>query len=301
MNKEVAVVLVTFNRLELLKKSINSVLSQTTPVKKIFIINNHSTDETENYLKGYQNDNRFKVINLKENLGGAGGFSAGLKAAYGDGPYDYYWIMDDDTLPEPDALKNLLKVELPAGVLASNVLWCDTTDEAIMNVPELAYDWMNGSLDNVIKIDSSSFVSMLVSNEAIELCGFPIKEFFIWGDDKEYSSRITKKLNGYFVPESIVRHQTKSNSTVDIINEPNKGRINRYFYAERNGLYIAKRDGLKTTIKNELSFLSLIIKICIRKSNFKLKKLKTIIKGHFAGWFFKPKVEQVTQKEKLND
>lgn len=123
MNKEVAVVLVTFNRLELLKKSINSVLSQTTPVKKIFIINNHSTDGTENYLKGYQNDNRFKVINLKENLGGAGGFSAGLKAAYGDGPYDYYWIMDDDTLPEPDALKNLLKVELPAGVLASNVLW----------------------------------------------------------------------------------------------------------------------------------------------------------------------------------
>ncbi|MEN3245461.1 glycosyltransferase family 2 protein [Fructilactobacillus sanfranciscensis] len=301
MNKEVAVVLVTFNRLALLKQSISKILEQTTPVEKIFIINNKSTDGTEVYLKLYEDDDRFKIINLKENVGGAGGFSAGLKEAYSYGPYDFYWIMDDDTLPEPDSLTNLLTVKTQAGVLASNVLWRDTDEVSIMNIPKPDNKWTAKSLDDLYRISSSSFVSMLISNKAIEICGLPIKEFFIWGDDKEYSNRIIKKLDGYFVPKSIVRHQTKTNTGIDIINEPNKGRINRYFYVERNELYIAKRDGLKATIKNELSFLSLIIKICIRKSNFKLKKLKTIIKGHFAGWFFKPKVEQVTQKEKLND
>ncbi|POH11178.1 hypothetical protein BGL38_06220 [Fructilactobacillus sanfranciscensis] len=298
MNKEVAVVLVTFNRLALLKQSISKILEQTTPVEKIFIINNKSTDGTEVYLKLYEDDDRFKIINLKENVGGAGGFSAGLKEAYSYGPYDFYWIMDDDTFPESDSLTNLLTVKTQAGVLASNVLWRDTDEVSIMNIPNPDNKWTAKSLDDLYRISSSSFVSMLISNKAIEICGLPIKEFFIWGDDVEYSKRIIKKLDGYFVPKSIVRHQTKTNTGVDIINEPNKGRINRYFYAERNELYIAKRDGLKATIKNELSFLSLIIKICIRKSNFKLKKLKTIIKGHFAGWFFKPKVEQVTQKEK---
>lgn len=298
MNKEVAVVLVTFNRLALLKQSISKILEQTTPVEKIFIINNKSTDGTEAYLKLYEDDDRFKIINLKENVGGAGGFSAGLKEAYSYGPYDFYWIMDDDTFPESDSLTNLLTVKTQAGVLASNVLWRDTDEVSIMNIPNPGNKWTAKSLDDLYRISSSSFVSMLISNKAIEICGLPIKEFFIWGDDYEYSNRIIKKLDGYFVPKSIVRHQSKTNTGVDIINEPNKGRINRYFYTERNGLYIAKRDGLKATIKNELSFLSLIIKICIRKSNFKLKKLKTIIKGHFAGWFFNPKVEQVTQKEK---
>lgn len=295
MNKEVAVVLVTFNRLDLLKESIKSILSETTPVKKIFIINNHSNDGTEDYLKRYHDDDLFKIINLKTNVGGAGGFNIGLKAMYDDGPYDYYWIMDDDTLPEPDALNNLLKVKEKAGVLASNVLWCDTDEPAIMNIPEASRDWTNGSIKDIYKINSSSFVSMLISNKAIENYGLPIKEFFIWGDDKEYSSRIIKKLGGYFVPKSIVRHQTKANTTVDIINEPNENRISRYFYAERNELYIAKRDGCKYVVKNEFSYILLIFKICILKSDFKVKKLKTIIKGHFSGWFFNPRVENVNK------
>ncbi|WP_395319484.1 glycosyltransferase family 2 protein [Fructilactobacillus frigidiflavus] len=299
MKKNTAVILVTFNRLSLLKKSISKLLNQTKKIEKIFIINNKSTDGTEEYLNGYHDDNRFQIINLKENVGGAGGFSYGLKFAYLNGPYDFYWIMDDDTLPEPDALEKLLMVNenVDAGVLASNVLWRDTDIPAIMNIPEASKDWTDGSLKSIYKINNSSFVSMLVSNKAIERLGLPIKEFFIWGDDKEYSSRIIKKMGGYFVPESIVRHQTKTNTTVDIINEPNENRINRYFYAERNELYIAKRDGVKAVLKNEFSYILLIFKICILKSDLKLKKLKTIIKGHFSGWFFKPKVESVNKKQ----
>ena len=49
-------------------------------------------------------------FNTGKNLGGAGGFQYGLKVAHSLG-YKFYWLMDDDTFPEPGALKALIEAD----------------------------------------------------------------------------------------------------------------------------------------------------------------------------------------------
>ena len=99
-------VIVTYNRVELLKENLDAVMSQTYPLHKIFVINNHSTDSTEEYLTRFSDNPQIIACNLEENIGGAGGFSYGLKKAVQEG-CDYVWMMDDDTIPSASALEKL--------------------------------------------------------------------------------------------------------------------------------------------------------------------------------------------------
>ena len=74
-------VVVTYNRLELLKQNINALERQTYNLSKIYIVNNCSTDGTGDYLAQYANNPLFEIITLDKNIGGAGGFSIGIKKA----------------------------------------------------------------------------------------------------------------------------------------------------------------------------------------------------------------------------
>ena len=47
---KVICVIVTYNRLELLKESVAAVMQQTYPLHRVVIVDNHSTDGTDNYL-----------------------------------------------------------------------------------------------------------------------------------------------------------------------------------------------------------------------------------------------------------
>ena len=46
------------------------------------------------------------LLALARNEGGAGGFHEGMKRAHADGAH-WMWLMDDDTVPRPDALAEL--------------------------------------------------------------------------------------------------------------------------------------------------------------------------------------------------
>lgn len=80
MEKVIAVI-VTYNRIKLLKECLNAVLSQTYKVHKIVLIDNASTDGTADlFIKGGEYDK--DVIDyrrMETNLGGAGGFYEGIK------------------------------------------------------------------------------------------------------------------------------------------------------------------------------------------------------------------------------
>ncbi|MDE6020493.1 MAG: glycosyltransferase, partial [Ruminococcus sp.] len=93
----VAAVIVTYNRKELLEKNIEMLLKQTMQFDKIFIIDNCSTDGTYDYLceKGFLSNSIFEYIKTESNIGGAGGFYTGTKAAYDFGA-DWIILMDDD-------------------------------------------------------------------------------------------------------------------------------------------------------------------------------------------------------------
>ncbi len=100
---EVATVVVTYNRKELLRECIEALLKSDAP-SDIFIIDNNSTDGTKEYIADIVKDNDNVIYkHLKRNVGGAGGFSAGMNYVVKRG-YKYVWIMDDDTIVKPDTL-----------------------------------------------------------------------------------------------------------------------------------------------------------------------------------------------------
>src|SRR5690554_1438069 len=106
---KVCAVVVTYNRIELLKECIEALLNQSVTLNKLIVIDNNSSDGTKEYLGEIANTNKelFEIILLPINLGGAGGFYEGIKAACEYKP-DWIWIMDDDTEPEKNCLLKLM-------------------------------------------------------------------------------------------------------------------------------------------------------------------------------------------------
>ena len=198
MNKIVALV-VTYNRKNMLKENIEALLNQKYNKFDILIVDNASTDGTEELVKSFKNE---KIIykNTGANLGGAGGFNYGMKEAYKIG-CDFMWIMDDDTIPCKDALKELIGsdeiLEGKYGFLSSVALWKDDS-QCKMNIQKISKNWYVDSRylkSGLLRTYYATFVSMLIRTDTIVKVGLPIKDFFIWGDDIEYTNRISKKYN----------------------------------------------------------------------------------------------------------
>lgn len=269
---KVSAVVVTYNRKELLRECLEALLSQSYVIDKIIVIDNASTDGTYEMIldKGYLNNKAIYYKKMSKNTGGAGGFYYGIKEAHKI-QSDWVWIMDDDTIPESDALKKMIeqvKKNTDASFFASCV---KGPSGEPMNVPSISKDqndngypdWYMKLSDSLVKIESATFVSLLINNNAIKKCGFPCKEFFIWGDDIEYTTRLTKKYGAaYLVGGSWVCHKRASTKALNICTETDPKRIKNYHYAYRNGLIInalySKRPVLIDLFIAELKSLKLL-------------------------------------------
>lgn len=289
---KILALIVTYNRLDLLKECICALRKQIYKDFDFLVIDNASTDETLQFL---QKEN-ISHIHLDKNTGGAGGFSRGFKEAVNK-DYDYVWAMDDDTIPEKDCLQKFVqdssKLNNDFGFLCSYIKWKDN-EPCLMNIPtpcllkssnDVAF-----ALNGLIRVKSASFVSIFIPIRIIKKYGLPIKEFFIWGDDVEYSQRISKYEKCYCDYKSVALHKMKSNNPTDIISDEPE-RIGRYKFAFRNRCVIARQDGIKGVIINNLSVFYQVIKILKSKSSKKGKKILVVISSWIRGQFFYPKIE----------
>ena len=102
----VTAVVVTWNRKALLLECLDCLRRQTARAD-VLVVDNASTDGTGEALLPLIEAGRIAYANTGENLGGAGGFQYGIRRAVEAG-YDYVWIMDDDSMPEPTALEALM-------------------------------------------------------------------------------------------------------------------------------------------------------------------------------------------------
>jgi len=288
----VAAVVVTYNRYELLKECIDAIRAQSRPVDRIIVINNGSTDETACWL-----DEQSDILAVhQENVGGAGGFYEGIKRVYLSGS-DWIWAMDDDTIPAGDALEKLImasELDSRFGVLCSHVKWTDGRPNQ-MNVPVFGESKLGEhptlyADSGVLLLKHCSFVSMFISKEAVKRCGYPIKEFFIWADDVEYSSRIGEKFLVGFVSDSIVEHKTLSND-IHMIRDVDPARASRFYYFARNWIYLRKRTmGWKRWI-SVFHFIAWMFREAILRNKNRFTFLRHILRGTISGIFFSPAVE----------
>ena len=296
---QTAAVVVTYNRAEMLKQCLTALEHQTTPCD-ILVVDNASTDDTENAVKAAMQKNRaIQYRNTGANIGGAGGFNFGMRWAVEAG-YSYVWVMDDDCFPEPDALETLLRADDALGGdygwLSSVALWTDGK-ECRMNRPKVKksfYDHIELLRYGILQAEQATFVSLFLKTETIRAVGLPIKDFFIWGDDIEYTRRITiqHKMPCYVVGQSRVLHAMKSNTGSNLAVDSVE-RLDRYQLAFRNEAYTYRREGVRGVAYYMAKRGRDALWVLTRSKDHRLKRLGILLCGMGKGLAFRPEQERV--------
>ena len=299
---KISAIVVTYNRIELLKECIRALINNAENAD-IFIIDNASTDGTEEEIKIFVDNQRVFYFNTGKNIGGAGGFNYGIKQAYSKG-YDYFWLMDDDTIVDEMTLNELVSAieTIPDGrfgYLSSIAYWTDgslckmnnqtpTPDHVLFNQSKSLFE------KGLVPIQKATFVSFFVNRKVVQDLGFPIKEYFIWGDDTEYSTRIAARYPCYLVGKSKVLHKMRENkdSTDEILTVTDINRIERVKMSVRNDCCTYRRVGLKRFTWFTIYIIKTIWRIMRNKCTFKGKKVRVFIHGYIQGLFFHPSIEK---------
>lgn len=196
----VAAVVVTYNRLALLQRLLER-LDSVPDLAEVIVIDNASTDGTGEWLAALDDreapdEHRTVPVwarTLDRNRGGAGGFHAGLLDAVERGA-DLVWMMDDDGIPEPGCLKELLEHTGELDFWGPAVL--AEQDPARLCFPirlpgstrvvHAMADVEAAARDGLIPDVVIPFNGVLLTRELVERIGSVREDFFIWGDDVEY-------------------------------------------------------------------------------------------------------------------
>lgn len=284
----------TYNRLDLLKECVSALLNQTNVVSHIVVVNNNSNDGTKEYLDTIKSS-QVIIYNLTENLGGAGGFSYGLKQAVEETSDEYFWLMDDDTIVDLKCNEMLtdvaIKLENKFGFLASNVRWKDNTPT---NVAEVTDDWPDLIGEGLVKVKTTTFVSFFTSRDNVVKGGLPISEFFIWQDDVEYCLRMNQFGPSYFVKKAIAIHKSNSKPGTFLVQNDTVDRVPRYFYQFRNNMYITKHyRGNKKFRKMIRVNLVDVIRVFVKSKDHRFKRAMAELKGTLSGIGFDPEIRKV--------
>jgi rhamnopyranosyl-N-acetylglucosaminyl-diphospho-decaprenol beta-1,3/1,4-galactofuranosyltransferase len=290
--ERVIAVVVTYNRLDMLEDCVTALKKQSRKPDEILVVNNGSTDNTGEWLAQQEG---ILYIN-QDNLGGAGGFCAGIKKAY-DLNCDWIWLMDDDTIASDTALEELFiahkqwEDEEPQQypqLLASKVVWRDGSIHP-MNIPDI---WTKDRerifaavSKSALPIRSSSFVSVMIRRTMVERYGLPIADYFIWNDDLEYTARILRYEFGVIVPKSVVCHNT-GDKYIPMVSSGQ-----RFYYEIRNKIWIIRfSNAFALREKGKyIPYLNRTIRKYLFFHNFKPASMFLVVRGVWDGLTKKPK------------
>lgn len=260
--EKLAIVVVTYKRQQLLATLFESIEKLTVAPWRIIVVDNEHSDKTHGMVEEFNakltaqwgttvadlsgNENRVVYAPQTDNLGGAGGFSAGVKKAYELGA-EWFWVMDDDVAVMPEGIERLAK-------------WTDRHDV----IQGSRYDYDGGPFywqyDFIVPLgipnpiapaafglagyrvmDTLCFEGGLFRRNIVEKIGLPDPRFFIYWDDTMYGYRASKVTNPIVVPDVVLR-RTREIGNWDIagVRQLNStSDMNRY-HIMRNRGYMAR-------------------------------------------------------------
>lgn len=196
MAKKIGIIVVTYNRSECLIKCLEHLQLIDLPLGyevEYIVLDNCSNDDTQNVLKNKQKCiKNLKVIRTKENIGGAGGFTEGIRYAKING-FDYIWGMDDDAYVTKNSLIEIINEYEKKNEICC--MWSNCNDDADFE-------------GKIKKVNTWMFVGFFLPINIVNEVGLPREDFFIYYDDAEYATRIIKKgFSIYKVKNSVILHK----------------------------------------------------------------------------------------------
>ena len=268
---KVSAVIVTYNNIKMLEMLLSDLYGQTKQADRIIVVDNASVDGTQTILM--ERHPTVHYLRLEENLGSAGGYHAGIKAAAQDS--DFVWTLDDDVRLNADSLEKLLegfqKLELSYKVGAVR----STGENHFASVPT--------------KLDIFPWRGTLLKTKIILAMGLPRQEYFLYGEDLEYALRFAKK--GYlcfWIPSSKCverRDEGKKKSKIFTHQFKIYATPFRLYYAFRNEIAIYREykeiGSLFRTLLYAGKLMSYFL-VCVRTA--KMNQMKAISAGIMDGF-----------------
>lgn len=257
-----SIVVVTYKRQDMLRDLLASFEGLTCAPWRIVVVDNENSSDTERIVKDYNEraedlwgagdpddtgaTDRVAYLPQRENTGGAGGFSAGVRHAYRMGAA-WFWLMDDDVTVLPEAIERLAH-------------WTDGFD--VIQGSRLDFDggpfyWMYhfitplGIPSPIAKADFSKhaylpmnqlcFEGGMFSRRVVETIGLPDARYFIYGDDAVYGYIASKHVKTAHVPDVILkRARVVSNWDIAGKRQLNSTSDFNRFYIMRNRGFTAR-------------------------------------------------------------
>ncbi len=260
----------------------NVALLETKGLKvECVVVDNGSTDDTQEKLKNYQLPNMgYKFIKTNANLGYAGGNNYGLKHSLGE-KFDYTVLLNNDVILPKDILTKLISIaekDLKIGLLAPKMYFAEGYEfhkdrykkEDLGKVIWYAggfIDWDNvysihrgvdevdrGQYDQEEIVDAANGACLVIRNKVIADIGFLRDKYFMYWEDTEYCVRAKKAgWKVVYTPETCLWHKVSSSSAIG-------SNLNDYFLT-RNRLDFGLRYApLKTKISLIKESLRLLVK-----------------------------------------
>lgn len=259
-----AIVIVTYNRVKLLRESVTQAVNQTIRPASIIVVNNASTDDTGAYLESLTSQDIIDVVNLSQNIGGAGGFAKGIECAL-EKDVECVLVIDDDALIAKDYMEKILRAreQYPnyrafAGVVETEgeidlYHRRNFSKSGLMtrNVRRKQYK------EDYFTCNCASFCGMVVDIGLIRQIGLPHPEYFISFDDTEYSLRICRYSKFLVIVSAKLNHKREP----EHLRYPRRYSWKDY-YAIRNRLLMVKEHG--NILDKVINFIDIFIHIIFR-------------------------------------
>lgn len=264
------------NRWHLLEQLLHSLILQTHPVARTIIVSNGSDYDLQGRCGRFKNKLSLQIIGLSQNLGSAGGFKIGLTHAM-EHDADLIWLLDDDNRPQADALeKSIIASDLvgpnPDYVFSSfrpsrakhraalfygrsmnlcpvNSFLCFSLMTFLANRLRPFHDAArptSPAISPISRIEHGIYGGLLISRDWIKRIGYPDERYYLYFDDTEYTTRITKAGGTlYLVADSIVHdsedqwHHEASGKIAGLFLPGSD--LTRFFYSIRNAVFYERQ------------------------------------------------------------
>lgn len=221
MTELVSSIITTHNRLELLKRAVDSVINQTYPNIELIIVDDHSTDGTKEWcIQLSQSFDNIKYIHVPEEQSRGGNYARNLGIKNSNGVYVAFLDDDDQWLPD----KITLQVELITRkkcdfVYGNRIVEVVDSNGFSKFYPSKLNPKYEGDVSQIILTDIFTTTSLiLVRKKVFDLVGLFDEELKFW-QEYELSIRIAQVSPFFAVHQPLIYYRVDQSDNHRLTNK----------------------------------------------------------------------------------
>lgn len=301
---KVAVITLNYNQIDYTVDCVKSLLESNYSNYQIVLVDNGSTEENFERLQNeLPKDDRISIPRLVQNRGYVGGINHGISEA-DKIDCDYFLIMNNDTLIDPDAIKELIitcEKHEGTAIVSGKVYNYDEKDtlQYIGNVytdKKGILDYKSpiknrrekdvGQFDEEMEMAMTDDIMWVIPRKVFEDVGYYSEYFFLYGEQTDYALKAQKL--GYkliYSPKAKIWH--KGGITTTAGNKKSARiiywttfatlKIAVLHFSKQEAKSFRRRWVFRMTVKRVLYFLT-------GKEKFSILKAHMLAVKHFRFW-----------------